>query len=441
MRSRLLSELAAPASAATLATRVGLARQKVNYHLHALEAHGLVRLAEKRKWGGLTERLLVATASSYVVSPSALGPVAADPNREMDRLSASYLIALGARVVREVGDLSRRAKETDKRLATLAVDTEVRFRSAADRAAFSQELTEAITKLVSKYHDESAPGGRAHRLVLMAHPLPQVRAQGAIMSVKKEPSGRRSVQVEVEVPGTPEEVWQAIATGPGVSSWFVPTEIEERDGKPVAVKLNFGPGMESVATVTDWDPPRRFAAEDTTGWARTAPPIATEWSVEARAGGVCVVRVVHSLFASTDDWDDQLEGTEFGWPGFFRILRLYLTHFRGQRSALMQWMALPTGTEAEAWDKLTAALGLKGVSAGQRWAAPAGVPSLGGVVEPADQYPYHALLRLDKPGPGVADLGAANLRRHGHGDAQFLPLWRSGGRNRRPREAAAGRRG
>jgi DNA-binding transcriptional ArsR family regulator len=172
-RSRLLSELAAPASAATLATRVGLARQKVNYHLRALESHGLVQLAEKRKWGGLTERLLVATAASYVVSPSALGPVAADPDREVDRLSASYLIALGARIVREVADLVRRAQKTGKRLATLAVDTEVRFRSPADRAAFTAELAEAITKLVSKYHDESAPGGRAHRLVVVAHPLPK----------------------------------------------------------------------------------------------------------------------------------------------------------------------------------------------------------------------------------------------------------------------------
>ena len=172
MRSRLLSELVAPASAAMLAPRVGLTRQKVNYHLHALESHGLVRLAEERQWGGLTERLLEATAASYIVSPSALGPVAVDPNREADRLSASYLIALGARVVREVGDLVRRAKESGKRLATLSVDTEVRFRSATERAAFSSELTEAITKLVSKYHDESAPGGRAHRLVVMAHPLP-----------------------------------------------------------------------------------------------------------------------------------------------------------------------------------------------------------------------------------------------------------------------------
>src|SRR5262249_36977307 len=125
------------------------------------------------------------------------------------------------------------------------------------------------------------------------------------MSLKKDPSGRRSVQVEVEVPGTPEEVWQAIATGPGVSSWFVPTEIEERDGRPVAVKAHFGPGMDSHATVTAWEPPHRFAAESG-DLGPNAPPIGTEWIVEARSGGTCVVRVVHSLFASTDDWDNQL---------------------------------------------------------------------------------------------------------------------------------------
>jgi uncharacterized protein YndB with AHSA1/START domain len=227
------------------------------------------------------------------------------------------------------------------------------------------------------------------------------------MSVKKEASGRRSVQVEVEVPGTPEEVWQAIATGPGISSWFVPAEFEERDGKPVAVTLNFGPGMESRSVVTAWNPPRMFAAQGE-GWGGS-PPIATEWTVEAR-GGMCVVRVVHSLFASTDDWDNQLEGTESGWPGFFRILRIYLTHFRGQRSAMMQWMAPAAGTEAEAWETLTGALGLKGVSAGQRWTAagiPA-VPSISGVVEHVSQGPFTALLRLDKPGPGAAALSAVN---------------------------------
>ena len=169
-RSRLLSELAVPASAATLAARVGLARQKVNYHLKALEAHGLVKQTNERKWGGLTERLLVASASSYVVSPSALGDAAADPNKRIDKLSASYLIALGARMVREVGELVRLAQESGKRLATLSVDTEIRFRSAAERAAFSAELSEAIVALASKYHDESATGGRNHRLTVVAYP-------------------------------------------------------------------------------------------------------------------------------------------------------------------------------------------------------------------------------------------------------------------------------
>jgi uncharacterized protein YndB with AHSA1/START domain len=258
------------------------------------------------------------------------------------------------------------------------------------------------------------------------------------MSVKKEANGRRSVQVEVEVPGTPEEVWQAIATGPGISSWFVPAEFELRDGKPVEIKLNFGPGMESSSPVTTWDPPRKFISE-APGWQPGSPIIADEWSVEARAGGVCVVRVVHSLFASADDWDNQLEGTESGWPGFFRILKIYLTHFRGQRSAIMQFMAPAAGTEAEAWEKLTAALGLKGVSVGQRWTAPSGVPTLGGMVEYLTHTPGNALMRLDKPVPGTAALGVVNfggqsmvtLNFYLYGDqaaatvARETPLWQA----------------
>jgi uncharacterized protein YndB with AHSA1/START domain len=228
------------------------------------------------------------------------------------------------------------------------------------------------------------------------------------MSVKKEASGRRSIQVEAEVPGTPEEVWQAIATGPGISAWFVPTEIEEQGGKPVAAKLTFGPGMESRSVVTAWDPPRVFARE-ADGWAPGSPPIATEFTVEARAGGVCVVRVVNSLFASTDDWDKQLTGAESGWPGIFRVLRIYLTHFRGRRSANMQLMAPVAGTKEEAWATLTAALGLTGVGVGQRWAAPAGVPPLGGVVEYVSQSPGGALVRFDTPGPGTAALGVMTL--------------------------------
>ena len=172
VRTRLLAELSQPASAATLAGRLGIARQKVNYHLRALESYGLVKVTGQRQYGGLTERLLVATASSYLISPVALGPVAADPGRRADRLSASYLIALGARIVREVSDLARRAAAVDKRLATLSIDTQIRFKSAADRAKFSRELTDAVSALVSRYHDAAAATGRDHRLVIVAHPLP-----------------------------------------------------------------------------------------------------------------------------------------------------------------------------------------------------------------------------------------------------------------------------
>ncbi|HEX2342193.1 MAG TPA: helix-turn-helix domain-containing protein [Vicinamibacterales bacterium] len=173
IKSKILAALAEPASAATLATRLRLPRQKVNYHLRSLEDYGLVRISEKRLWGGLTERVMVASAASYVVSPAVFGAVAPNPNRGVDRLSATYLIALAARIVREVSGLMRRAREAGKQLATLSIDTEIRFKSAADRAAFTNELTEAVRTLVSRYHHATAPGGRAHRLVIVAHPLPQ----------------------------------------------------------------------------------------------------------------------------------------------------------------------------------------------------------------------------------------------------------------------------
>jgi DNA-binding transcriptional ArsR family regulator len=170
LRARMLAELRRPASAATLAARLGLPRQKVNYHLRALEAHGLVAVAEERRHGGLTERLLVATAASYVVSPGALGASAADPAAVNDRLSASYLVALAARAVREVGLLARRAERTGRRLPTLAVDADISFAGAEDQARFAEELTTAVARLAAKYHRD---GGRPHRLVVAAHPRPE----------------------------------------------------------------------------------------------------------------------------------------------------------------------------------------------------------------------------------------------------------------------------
>jgi uncharacterized protein YndB with AHSA1/START domain len=196
-------------------------------------------------------------------------------------------------------------------------------------------------------------------------------------------------------------VWRAIATGPGISSWFVPCELDGREGGTIAMR--FGPGMDLSATVTHWEPPHRFAAESRDQ--PDAPPVATEWIVEAASGGTCLVRVVHSWFASSDDWDAEFESREQGWPAFFRILRLYLIHFRGQTCSAVQVMTVIDSPVSTAWTSLTGALGLTGVLEGQRAESPAGAPRLGGVVERAGS-PEHpeSLVRLDEPAPGLAHL-------------------------------------
>jgi len=167
IRSRLLAELASPGSATMLAGIVGLPRQKVNYHLRTLEQHGLVHLVEERRKGNVTERVLQATAQSYVISPAAMAAVAPDPGRAPDRLSARWLIALAARLVRDVGSLVTGASRTKQRVATYAMDGEIRFATPDDRAAFAEELTEAVTRLLGKYHSDT---GRKHRLVVAVHP-------------------------------------------------------------------------------------------------------------------------------------------------------------------------------------------------------------------------------------------------------------------------------
>jgi DNA-binding transcriptional ArsR family regulator len=153
IRSRILAELAVPGSATMLATKIGLPRQKVNYHLRTLELHGLVHLVEERRKGNVTERMMQATAASYVISPTAMAAVAPDPARSPDRLSARWLLT--------------GATKAGKRVATFALDGEITFATAADRAAFAEDLTVAVTQLVSRYN---AAEGRKHRIVVAVHP-------------------------------------------------------------------------------------------------------------------------------------------------------------------------------------------------------------------------------------------------------------------------------
>jgi uncharacterized protein YndB with AHSA1/START domain len=224
------------------------------------------------------------------------------------------------------------------------------------------------------------------------------------MPVQRDSSGNRFVQAEVEVPGTPEQVWQAIATGPGSSSWFVPSEVDGRPGGTVL--SHFGPGMDSVATITAWEPPHRLAADSRDNMGPDDPTVATEWIVEAHSSGTCTVRVVHRWFASSDTWDDQFEGHSYGWLAFFRVLRQYLTHFAGQRGAAFQVMGVAPEPLAEAWAALTGPLGLAHAQVGQAVQVPAGGPPLAGTVEWAGQpaWPQELLIRLHAPAPGLAHL-------------------------------------
>jgi DNA-binding transcriptional ArsR family regulator len=171
-RRTLLAALTEPDSAVGLARRLGLPRQRLNYHLRALEKAGLLECVAERRKGNCTERILRATARAYMISPDALGPFGPTPESAPDRFSATYVVAVAARTITEVSTLDARARADERRLSTLTLDSEVRFASPESRAAFARELTERLADLVAKYHDDAAPRGRRFRLVTIAHPRP-----------------------------------------------------------------------------------------------------------------------------------------------------------------------------------------------------------------------------------------------------------------------------
>jgi uncharacterized protein YndB with AHSA1/START domain len=212
----------------------------------------------------------------------------------------------------------------------------------------------------------------------------------------------RVVRVEVEVPGTPEEVWEAIATGPGIECWFVPAELEEREGG--AITTDHGPFGRSTGTVTAWEPPHRFAYEER-DWQPPeagAPPWATEILVEARAGGTCVVRLASGLFSDAAGWADEIEPTEEGWKQGLENLRLYMTHFQGLRCASLFAVA-ETGDPAErAWEAAAGGLGLLGAGEGDAVESAPGAPRVRGIVEAAPEN--RIVVRTDDPAPGLIEL-------------------------------------
>jgi uncharacterized protein YndB with AHSA1/START domain len=226
------------------------------------------------------------------------------------------------------------------------------------------------------------------------------------MPIKKDGKGNRWVEMEYLVPGTPEEVWRVMATGPGYATWFIRASIEERVGG--ALRFDFGGGASTSGEVTAWEPPHRFGYVEKE-WSEGAPPVATEITITGRAGNQCVVRMVHSLFTSKDDWDNEMESFETGWPGFFEVLRIYLANFADQEGAPFGAMAFGIGGEdLPVWTRLTEALGLAGANVGEQRTAKSGPEPLSGVVERVhqDRKMRWVTVRLSAPAPGVAIVGS-----------------------------------
>lgn len=211
------------------------------------------------------------------------------------------------------------------------------------------------------------------------------------------------IEFSVEVPGTPEQVWHALATSAGISSWFLPTDVDERVGGAIVVHMG---ETDAPGTVTGWDPPRRFAYEEPE-WAALsgqpdAPvtPLASEFLVEARSGGTCVVRVVSSAFGTGADWENEaIDDMERSWrPYFEQHLRLYLSRFAGEDAATVEVAVELPGTVDAVNDAIARAAGA--AEAGGS-AEPLGLT--GRVETLADPY---LVVSLTEPVPGYVSLFA-----------------------------------
>jgi uncharacterized protein YndB with AHSA1/START domain len=250
--------------------------------------------------------------------------------------------------------------------------------------------------------DDPRPEAEGRSVTPQDDPRPRATPQD------EEGDDARVVRVEVELPGTPEEVWDAIATGPGMECWFVPAEVDGREGG--TIKTDHGPFGESTGTVIAWEPPHRFAYEER-DWhpdRPDPPPWATEILVEARSGGTCVVRLASGLFSNASGWEDEIDPTEDGWRQGLQNLRLYMTHFRGLRCSSLFALAETEASADSAWEAVAGGLGLARAGAGDPVATAAGAPSVRGVVERVEERGI--VLRTDEPSPGLLELFAFDFK-------------------------------
>ena len=231
------------------------------------------------------------------------------------------------------------------------------------------------------------------------------------MSNDKDRRGQRRVETEVEIQASPEEVWEAIATGPGIKSWFMgmESEFDERVGGEVRTKM--GEEMVPIAKVTAWDPPNHLATEGENAFGPGSPKIAYEWTVEAKEGGKCVMRMVQTLFTEDDTWDTQVGDTEAGWPAFFHVLRNYVERHAGEPSGVVQAMGPVSGSKGEAFERLTGALGIETLANGASITCSVdGAPAFSGEVEDVVHgRSDRIMIRLEQPFAGTGWIGVGPI--------------------------------
>ena len=224
------------------------------------------------------------------------------------------------------------------------------------------------------------------------------------MTAPHEKNADYSIELEVEVPGTPEQVWDAIATGSGIAAWFVPAEVAAHEGGRIS--LDMGGGMEAAGVVTAWEPPRRMTYEEI--WEPSDPAsksrLATEFLVEARSGSSCVVRLVTNVFGSTADWGDELESMREGWTVFLHNLQLYMTDFAGEECSTVMATGQAAGSLADAWSTFAAALHIDAQpTRGDVVSANGPGPRFAGTVDSFVDADHHrgVVLKTESPAPGV----------------------------------------
>ena len=343
-----------------LARTLGVARQKVGYHLKELEKHGLVELVEEKKIGNCVERIVRATGRAYLVSAEALGSLAGGAAEATDRFSAAYVVAVAARALTEVTRLRQAADEAKQRLATLTLETEIRFATAADRGAFAEELTprdRPAHREVSRRNRRPRPGA-SHRFVR----LPQTcryrstptRTEVTSMNDKKT----RDIELTVELDATPEEVFRAVTEGTEIAKWLAPEarSTAPAGGKKGSIWVSWGEGMSVEHEIEIYDSPKHVRHQSGKN-SETKAPLYADWSIEARDGGKATLRLVHSGFSVGADWDDEFDSHKRGWTLMLQNLRQSFALHPNQPAVHLAFMASSEAKRATIWQGLLGKLG------------------------------------------------------------------------------------